>query len=223
MRSHDPSPSPRLNPGIQRAKAALRAELKQRLAAADPERARRAAARVARRVLALPEVEAARRVFTCLSFGAEVDTWELTERLLASGREVYVPRADAGDGRLHVHRYPCELVSLSFGLRQPGPTVEEVPAEAIDRTLDVALVLGLAFDRRGYRLGYGRGYFDRFLAGRRFPAVGLAYAFQLFDEIPIEEHDVPMSILVTEDEVVRPRPFDRSTRPRTPLPARRSR
>lgn len=192
-----------MEPDVQAAKAALRDELRQRLAAHHPDLARRAAALVAERVLALPEVAAARRVFTCLSFGAELDTMGLAERLLAGGREVYVPRADRADGRLHVHRYPCALETLSFGLRQPSPRAPEVPPDAVDATVDVALVLGLAFDRRGYRLGHGRGYFDRFLRDRPFPAVGLAFALQLRDRLPAEPHDVPMAVVVTEDETLR--------------------
>ena len=191
-----------MEPDVHTAKAELRRTLQRRLAAYDPERARRAAERVAERVLLLPEVAAARRIFTCLSFGPEVDTAGLVERLLAGGREVYVPRADRADGRLHVHRYPCPLETLSFGLRQPPPGAPEVLAEAIDATLDVALVLGLAFDRRGYRLGYGRGYFDRFLHARPFPAVGLSFACQLVDRLPVAPHDVPMAVVVTEEETV---------------------
>lgn len=184
-------------------KRVWRRRLRERLADLGPEDAARAAAAVAERTLALPEVARARRVFTCLSFGGEVDTWGLVERLLDDGREVYVPRTEAGDPHIHLHRYPCDLRTLSFGLRQPRADRPEVPPEAVDATLDVALVLGLGFDRRGVRLGYGAGYFDRFLAGRPFPAVGLAYACQLVDRLPAEGHDVPMSAVVTDREVVR--------------------
>jgi 5-formyltetrahydrofolate cyclo-ligase len=141
---------------------------------------------------------------TCLSFGSEIDTWRLVARLLQSGRELYVPRADRRDGELHVHRYPCALEMLEFGLSQPSPEVPELAAREIDATIEVVLVLGLGFDRRGYRLGHGRGYFDRFLAGRRFPAIGLAYDEQLVDELPVEPHDVPMRLVVTPTRVVRP-------------------
>lgn len=183
-------------------KAALRERCRERLAAVPPAAARRAARRVADRLLALPEVASARRVFTCLSFGPEIDTWELVDRLTADGRRIYVPRAAAGE-MLHVHPYPCALEKLSFGLSQPRRDAVEVPPQEIDATLDVALVLGLAFDRRRFRLGYGRGYFDRFLAGRPFPAVGVAYELQLLDRVPVEEHDVPMDLVVTEESLVR--------------------
>jgi 5-formyltetrahydrofolate cyclo-ligase len=185
-------------------KTAFRERLRERLGAIDPETAAAAADRVAERVLALPEIARAERLLTCLSFGSEIDTWRLAERLAASGRQLFVPRADPRDGRLHVHPYPCPLVTLPFGLRQPPPGAPELAEGAFDGTLQAALVLGLAFDRRGFRLGHGRGYFDRFLARRPFPSIGLAFAAQLLDKLPDEPHDVPMALVVTEAEVCRP-------------------
>ncbi len=187
------------------AKAALREQLRDRLGEIDAATATSASNRIAERVLALPEIANARRIFTCLSFGAEIDTWRLVDRLLAAGKELFVPRADPRDRRLHVHPYPCPLRTLQFGLQQPPRGTPEVEEGAINGTLDAALVLGLGFDRRGYRLGYGSGYFDRFLAHRPFPAIGLAYAAQLLDEVPNETHDIPMAVVVTAEEVCRPR------------------
>jgi 5-formyltetrahydrofolate cyclo-ligase len=185
-------------------KEALRREMAGRLAALDPVAARAAAARATVRALALPELARAGRVLACLSFGSELDTWPLVERLLEAGREIYVPRADPRDGRLHVHRYPCPLEKLSFGLRQPPRGTPELTPGAIDSTLDVVLVLGLAFDRRGLRLGHGRGYFDRFFARHRVPGIGFAYELQLLDRLPAEPHDLPMRVVVTEAAVARP-------------------
>ncbi len=193
-------------PTSAKTKTAWREQLGARLAGLDPAAAAAAADRVAEAVLALPEIAAARRILTCLSFGVELDTWRLVDRLLASGKELFVPRADPRDGKLHVHPYPCALRTLSFGLRQPPRGTPEVAEEAIDGTLDAVLVLGLGFDRRGFRLGYGSGYFDRFLAHRPFPAIGLAFAVQLEERLPNEPHDIPMALVVTETEVCRPLP-----------------
>jgi 5-formyltetrahydrofolate cyclo-ligase len=165
--------------------------------------ARLAAAAASAQLMTLPEISTASRLVVCLSFGDEIDTWPLVERLLASGCEIFVPRADPADRRLHLHRYPCELRTLSFGLKQPPRTVPALPTTAIDTTVDAAIALGLAFDARGYRLGYGTGYFDRFLAGRPFPAIGLAFDSQIIDRMPEEPHDVPMAAVVTESRVIR--------------------
>ena len=187
-------------------KTALRERLGARLGEIDATAAANASKRIAESVLALPEIVRARRILTCLSFGHEVDTWRLVEGLRATGKELFVPRADPRDGLLHVHPYPCPLRALAFGLQQPPRGAPEVAAEAIDGTIEAVLVLGLAFDRHGIRLGYGSGYFDRFLARRPFPAVGLGFEMQLLDELPREPHDIPMTVVVTEREVCRPRP-----------------
>jgi 5-formyltetrahydrofolate cyclo-ligase len=185
------------------AKAALRLALRGGGSQPRGDAARLAAAAATERLMTLPEMAAASRLVVCLSFGDEIDTWPLVDRLLASGREIYVPRADPADRQLHLHRYPCELRTISFGLKQPPRTVPELPAAAIDTTIDLAIALGLAFDVRGYRLGYGTGYFDRFLAGRPFPAVGFAFDSQIIDHMPEEPHDVPMAAVVTESSVWR--------------------
>ena len=185
------------------AKAELREAMSHRLDALDPAEAARSAARATARLLELPEVAGARRLLTCLSFGTELDTWPLAERLLAEGRELFVPRADPRDHQLHVHPYPCRLVTLDFGLRQPPRGAPEIPREEV-ANLGAVIVLGLAFDRRGYRLGHGSGYFDRFLAGLAVPAIGLAHPVQLVDRLPAEPHDVPMKVVVTAEETIRP-------------------
>ena len=184
-------------------KATLRRQLSESVALFSPALAAEAADRMVERLLQLPEVARSARILTCLSFQNEIDTWRLVDRLLASGCEVYVPRADPRDRQLHVHRYPCDLQELPFGLKQPPRGTREMNAEAINDTIDVALALGLAFDPRGYRLGSGTGYFDRFMAGRPFPAIGMCYQTQLIDRIPDEPHDVPMTAVVTEAGVWR--------------------
>ncbi len=184
-------------------KETLRHDFRRRIAAADVEARAASAETIAARVLELPELASARGILTCLSFGDEVDTWRLAAMLLGRGRELYVPRADRTDGKLHLHAYPCELVTLPFGLKQPPAHLPELPEEEIDGTIDAVLVLGLAFDRRGYRLGQGSGYFDRFLRGRPFPAIGLALDLQLVDRLPTTRRDVPMRAILTEQTLLR--------------------
>lgn len=192
-----------MSQGLADRKSALRSRFRRRLAALDPPAAEKAARQVADRVLDLPEIQAAHRVFSCLSFDAEINTWDLVRRLLETGREVYVPRTDPATRRLHLHPYPCPLETLSFGLRQPKPDAPELPLDTVDQHIDAALVIGLAFDPAGYRLGHGGGYFDRFLPARPFPTIGLAYELQILDALPRAPHDVPLDIVVTEAAVRR--------------------
>jgi 5-formyltetrahydrofolate cyclo-ligase len=189
--------------GDGRDKAAMRDAMQKRVQSFDSRHARKAAQEATAKLLQLPEVESARNILICLSFSSEIGTSGLLTSLLAAGRNVFVPRSDLASQRLHIHPYPCELETLAFGLRQPLTDEPELPEEAINRTVDVAVIVGLAFDQRGYRLGYGKGFFDRFLAKRPFPAIGLAYDLQLVDKIPSEPHDVPMAAIVTELRTLR--------------------
>lgn len=196
--------SRRTAPDARAAKAELRRRFKATLESLDAAEAARDAEAAADRLLALTEVAGSEALLTCLSFGREIDTWRLSERLAAQGKRIYVPRAEPATRTLTVHRYPCELETLSFGLRQPVASAPALADSSIEATVDVAIVVGLAFDRHGHRLGYGRGYFDRFLAARRIFRVALAFDQQLVDELPAEPHDVRFDVIVTTSGVCRP-------------------
>lgn len=186
-------------------KQRLRRQLERELAAISTGDARRQARAVREATRELAAVANARRLLCCLSFGCEIDTWQLVADLLTAGCELYVPRVEPADHTLTLHRYPCALETLSFGLQQPTANVPALAATAVDSTIDAALLLGLAYDPRGYRLGYGGGYFDRFLAGKSFPAIGLAYEQQIVPRLPVEEHDVPLNAIVTGRKTLWPR------------------
>lgn len=183
------------------AKSKLRRQLRRQLADIDADTARAASKAMAEHVLGRPVVQRAQGVLVCLSFGVEIDTWRLVERLEEHGKKLYVPRVERGVTDLFVHPYPCELKTTTYGLRQPLPSTVQLDVADIEAKIDVVLVLGLAYDRQGYRLGYGGGYFDRFLARFGLPAIGLGYASQIIDALPHEDHDIPMSELVTEEGI----------------------
>jgi len=181
-------------------KPELRNRFDQLRAGLSEDERRRAVVPAVDRLLALPELESARTILVCLAFGGELDTEPLIAEWTASGRVVAAPRAVPGTRRMTVHPLPCDLQTLRFGLRQPTAGAPEIDPDE----LDVAVVAGLAFDLHGVRLGYGSGYFDRFLAGRTsLVKVGWCFDLQLVDELPRESHDVPMDLVVTERRTLR--------------------
>lgn len=186
-------------------KPALRRTLRARLAALEPEARQAAETQIVERVLGLPEIRRARALLSCLSFGHEPDTWRLVEQLMERGTALYVPRAQGSDHSLHVHPWPCRLETLSMGLRQPAKGEPELTSEEIGQRLDAVLVLGLGFDpARGWRLGHGAGYFDRFFAAQPDPLrIALAFECQIEQDLPAEPHDLPMDVVVTEERVLR--------------------
>lgn len=153
----------------------------------------------ARHLRAAAPYQAARTLLLYWATGSEVPTGAAVAAALEAGKRVCLPRV-LPDGRLAVHRVcdPArELVAGFRGLLEPDPA--RTPAVA-PGSLDLVVVPGLAFDRRGMRLGYGLGYFDRFLAGlpRRTWRVGLAYGGQVLPRLPADPWDVPLHLIVTE-------------------------
>jgi 5-formyltetrahydrofolate cyclo-ligase len=184
------------------AKAAIRARLLEaRLALpADAVRRRGLAAQAA--MAALLEAAAPRVVALYGAMRNEVPTDDLHRRLAARGVRVAYPLVTRGRPTLSFHLVdePGRLVPAGFGVPSPDPAAApQVPVDALDRVV----VPGIAFDRGGRRLGYGAGYYDRTVAALpAFRLVGLAFALQVLDALPVEPHDLRLSAVVTEAGVV---------------------
>ena len=140
----------------------------------------------------------------CLALYSAVSNEVLTEEValqaISCGKQVVYPRVSGAGLEFVAIQDLAELVAGTFGVLEPqGGRLVDVAA------IDVLLVPGVAFDRDGHRLGYGKGYYDRTLA--ECPAssvhIGLAYDFQLIDALPVGEHDRPVSVLMTESCTLR--------------------
>jgi 5-formyltetrahydrofolate cyclo-ligase len=180
-------------------KRALRREIVERRDALPAERRRAASRRIADRVLGLPDVVGAGTVMAFWSFGSEVQTAELLERLHRAGKRVALPRVEEGEVVAVAYAPGGPVTAAHFGAMEPlGADV--VPPEDVD----VVLVPGVAFDRRGARVGYGGGFYDRFLPRRRpgVPAIAIAFSVQLVDEVPEGGMDRRVDAIVTENELI---------------------
>lgn len=188
------------------AKRALRAQLRTERAAMPPEERARCDAAIAEQVVASPAFARAPVVFSYLSFGAEVQTRAIIHAAWDAGKVVALPRV-VGPCQLTWYRVDSleGLVPSAYGMEEPAPD----PSRAIDpvhpelassNTRALALVPGLAFDREGYRLGYGGGFYDAFL--RTFPGVslGLCHAALLYPSLAAcgvrAPHDVPVTAVI---------------------------
>lgn len=176
-----------------------------RLAVSDHER--QAAAQAAcQRLLALPLPST---VAVYLPIQGELDTWPMVHALWARGARVLAPRcrhACPGEMDWYAIASAADLAPGSFGIPEPDPERAPLATEAPG----LVLVPGLAFDRVGFRLGYGGGYYDRYLAAH--PAVwsiGLAYDFQVLEELPAAAWDRPVHALLTPSAFLEIRPCPR--------------
>ena len=157
---------------------------------------------ILKRVLGLEAYRRAKLVHTYVSSKEnEVDTRTLLCTCLAQSKRVAVPVVMPGTRTL-AHALISgldQLVGGPWGLAQPDPAEAVwLPTEA---QIDLVVVPGLAFDRRGQRIGWGGGYYDRFLAQVQTVKIGLCYDELVLDCIPSEPHDVPVDIVVAETAI----------------------
>lgn len=128
--------------------------------------------------------------------GTEVETHEIDGHAGTHGMRVAYPRIVAGDRHLAFHEVTCtDLTAARFGLREPKATAPILPLDQIT----AFVIPGIAFDRAGGRIGWGRGYYDATLeAAPRALRIGLAFECQLVDHIEREPHDAALHYIITE-------------------------
>lgn len=183
---------------IDSEKKALRRRVREQLSALSRSALVRSDDVLFEKFLALPQVEEAKTVFAFWGVpGREPDTARLVRELVRRDKTVGLPRM-LPDHRMEVRRYDPDkpLVAVSFGISEPG---EDCPLIARE---DIGLVLvpNLCCDRQGYRLGFGGGYYDRWLAGFSGVTVGLCRETVLQETVPTETHDARVDLLLTEKE-----------------------
>ena len=152
---------------------------------------------------ASPEFAQARVVMLYLSTSVEVDTAPLALRAWQTGKTVVVPKVSWDQRRM----LPVEINSLATGLTTSGHGIQEpiagkpIPIDFID----LVIVPGLGFTEKGYRIGRGMGFYDRFLAQADFSgrSCGLAFEEQVLETLPVLDHDVPLSMLATNTGIRR--------------------
>jgi 5-formyltetrahydrofolate cyclo-ligase len=154
-----------------------------------------------KRLVELPVFQRAEAAFFYITHGSEVDTTLMRRMARELGMRVAAPRSKPGDHSMVFHWLDTEdaLVPGAYGILQPEPSTPAAPPGPGV----VVVVPGVVFDARGNRIGFGGGYYDRWLAGagRGAATVGLAFHEQLAPAVPTEAHDRPVDVLVTDRQV----------------------
>jgi 5-formyltetrahydrofolate cyclo-ligase len=127
------------------------------------------------------------------SISSEADTHAIIKELLNRGKRVYLPKV-VGDTMEMVAYFGGETEQGAFGIEEPK-------GQAYLGDVDVAIIPLLAVNSRGYRLGYGGGYYDKFLKNRNCLKAGIGYYLQITDEFEEDEWDVPLDIYICEKGV----------------------
>jgi 5-formyltetrahydrofolate cyclo-ligase len=160
--------------------------------------------KICEKFVSLPEYSAAETVMYYLDARSEVRTRHYMPTALTSGKRIVVPYCVEDVLHLFLLESMDELAIGMWKILEPLEELRRVPEKKIDVSeLDLVMVPGVAFDRRGARMGHGKGYYDKLLENARpsAPFVALAFECQIFPEIPTAPHDIFMDKIITEEAV----------------------
>jgi 5-formyltetrahydrofolate cyclo-ligase len=169
----------------------------------DPALALTCSASILASVKKLPMYDQANTIMIYLSYGSEVMTDFIINSAIEEGKNVVVP-AIKNPGDLCMQAVKImrleEVNKFVYDIRQPEVIPDDV---VVKEDINLVLVPGLAFDLSGNRLGYGKGYYDRWLKDiPLYKTIGLAYDFQITNKLPVGKHDLPIGTIVTEQRII---------------------
>ena len=180
----------------------MRARVRQETAALTRQACQESDRALFARFLSLPQVQQADTLFLFWGIpGREPETEQLVRELTQKGKRVGLPRMLPGH-QMEVRQFDprIPLKQASFGIWEPS---EEAPLLE-KRDLALALIPAVCYDRLGYRLGFGGGYYDRWLEDFSGRTVGLCRGVLLQERVPVEAHDARVEVLLTEEKTLCP-------------------
>ena len=131
------------------------------------------------------------------SIGSEVKTQDILQEILKDGKEVSLPKVVKKDLVFKKINNLSDLEPGNFSIMEPKDYCEDV------KKIEVVIVPAIALTREGYRLGYGFGYYDRYLSGKKSKTISLSYSKQIIRSFPYSDNDVRIDRIVTEDQVIK--------------------
>lgn len=158
-------------------------------------------------LMGLPEFTNCKNIMIYLSFNKEVDTYPLAKWCLDNSKTVIAPYCIQETREIvpfKITNVASDLTKSTLGVMEPKHNLlEKINIEDID----LIIVPGVVFDKHCNRIGFGAGYYDRFLPkkSKNTPTIGIAYDYQVVDKIPIGEYDVPLDFIITEKRIILPK------------------
>jgi 5-formyltetrahydrofolate cyclo-ligase len=149
-----------------------------------------------------PNWKAAKVIGITISKQPEVDTYQIIRKAWETGKQVVVPKCIPTEKALIFRTLTrfAQLESVFYGLLEP---IEAETTAVKQSEIDLLIVPGLAYTSEGFRVGFGGGYYDRYLNQYQGNTVALAFQCQVVPSIPVEAHDIPVSKIITEHEVIK--------------------
>ncbi len=183
-------------------KSQIRKDIKEKLQAVPQDVIKNWSSDIAAKLFITDDWKQADMIAITISRGTEVDTKAIIERGWEEGKRMVVPKCEPAtkDMTFRVLESFDQLEVVYYGLLEPkeNETKSVLPSE-----IKLILVPGLVYNHKGYRVGFGGGYYDRFLSKYNGRTAALAFQeIQLVEDLPIEEHDVPVNLIVTNEQVI---------------------
>ncbi len=155
----------------------------------------------------IPEYSRAKSLMVYLDYKNEVETKEIIEDVLRQNKNAIIPISKPDTLELHLSNLISiqDLEVSTYGILEPK---KDKIFTVLPEIIDIVIVPGVVFDKNGYRIGYGKGYYDRFLSSldHKFIAIGICYDFQLIDEVPKDIYDYQLDYIVTDERIINTRP-----------------
>jgi len=182
-------------------KEKLRKEIKEKRTKQSKEENRKKSKEIKERLFELKEFKDAKTVLFYISYNGEVFTHDMIFESFYK-KNIIVPVSNKEDCSLTLsHLKSWEELSIgSYGILEPR--IEKIRKTRVEN-IDLIIVPGVAFDEKGSRLGHGKGYYDRLLKNAKVPIVALAFEFQIIENVPTDEHDKSVDIIITEERIIK--------------------
>jgi len=156
---------------------------------------------IATSLFSLDDWKNAATIAVTISRGKEVETRAIIQEGWKQGKRIVVPKCDSISRGMTFRILESfdQLEVVYYGLEEP----KEAETEAVSaHEINIMLVPGLAYNQKGYRVGFGGGYYDRFLSKYEGKTAALAFEVQLVEELPIEDHDIAVDTIITNERVI---------------------
>lgn len=153
----------------------------------------------------IPVYKTSKTIMIYLNFGNEIDSSEIIKDCIDSGKTVVLPYCNHTDKSITPTKIKSMDIDLTINKMGYGQPSEDSLDPVDNSEIDLIILPGLAFDRKGFRVGFGAGYYDRFLGKMNYEAttIGLAYDYQIVDSfIKMESYDIPVDYVLTEERII---------------------
>ncbi len=186
-------------------KRTLRSEILNKRKSLSKEEVNDKSSSIAKLLFSTEQYKSSKYIMCYIDFRNEVKTEEIIKTALKDGKNIIIPISVVETRQLLLSQlldYDKELEAGTYGILEPK---KEFIREVAPEVIDLVLIPGVAFDRHGYRIGYGGGYYDRFLTriDDSIPKIALAFELQMVSHVSKGKYDIPVDYIITESDIIK--------------------